>query len=72
MGDANFVILNIQILIRSNFSEVSQGRNCIAHFTKRVFFWFCHKVWKGKMGLFEKLVTAMNEELPTNSDNKEF
>ena len=63
------VILNIQILIRSNFSEVSQGRIALLALEKG-FFWFCLKVWKGKMGLFEKLVTTMNEELPTNSDNK--
>ena len=31
---------------------------------KKVFCWFRHKVWKGKMDLVEKLVTAMNEELP--------
>ena len=36
MEDTNFVILNIQILIRSNFSEVFQGRHCIADITKSV------------------------------------
>ena len=69
MEDENFVILNIQILIRLSFSEVSQGRIALLTLQK-VFFWFCLKVWKGKIGLFEKLVTTMNEELPTNSDNK--
>ena len=64
MEDTNFVILNIRILIRSNFSEVSQGRHCIADITKNCFVGFCHKVWKGKMDLVEKLVTAMNGELP--------
>ena len=36
MEDTNFVILNIQILIRSNFSEVFLGRHCIADITKSV------------------------------------
>ena len=29
-----------------------------------MFWWFCHKVWKGKMDLVENLVTAVNEKLP--------
>ena len=36
MGEANFVTLIIRILIRSNFSEVSQARYCIADITKSV------------------------------------
>ena len=39
MEDINFVILNIRILIRSNFSEVSQGRHCSDDIIKK-----CHKV----------------------------
>ena len=31
---------------------------------KKAFCWFCHKVWAGKMDLVEKLITAMNGELP--------
>ena len=64
MEDTNFVILIIRILVRLNFSEVSQGRHCIADIRKKVFFWFCRKVQKGKMDLVGKLVTAMDEELP--------
>ena len=48
MEDTNFVILNIQILIRSNFPEVSQGRHCIADITKKCFVSFVTKFGKEK------------------------
>ena len=48
MEDTNFVILNIQILIRSNFPEVSQGRHCIADNTKKCFVSFVTKFEKEK------------------------
>ena len=54
----------IRIFIRFSFSEVSQGRYWIAYIIKK-FYWYCHKVWKVKMDLVKRLVTAMNEELPT-------
>ena len=40
MEDTNFVINNIRILIRLNFSEVSQRRHCIADITKNCFVGF--------------------------------
>ena len=48
MEDTNFVILNIPLLIRSNFSEVSQGRHCIADITKKRFVGFVTKFGQGK------------------------
>ena len=63
MEDTNFVILNIQILIRSNFSKVSQGRHCIADITKSVFLVLSQSLGK-KMDLVEKLVIAVNEGFP--------
>ena len=60
MEDRNFVILNIRILIRSTLSDVSQGKHYIADISKKVFCWLCHKVWKRRMDLVEKLVTAKN------------
>ena len=48
MEDANFVILNIRILIRSNFSEVSQRRHCIADIRKKCFTGFGTKFGKEK------------------------
>ena len=54
MEDTNFVINNIRILIRLNFSEVSQRRHCIADITKNCFVgfvamfekekWICWKI----------------------------
>ena len=40
--------LNIQILIRLNFSDVSQGKHCIADITKKCFVCFVTKFGKGK------------------------
>ena len=48
MEDTNFIILNIRILIRSNFSEVSQGRRCISDITKKCFVVFVTKFRKEK------------------------
>ena len=48
MEDANFVILNIQILIRSNFSEVSHGRIALLALEKGFFFGFVLKFGKEK------------------------
>ena len=59
MEDTNFVILNIQIFLKF----LREGRHCIADITKKCC-WFCHKVWERKMNLVEKLLTAMNKELP--------
>ena len=64
MEDIDFVILHIQILIRANFSEVSQERHCIADIRKKCIVGSVSKFGKEKMDLVEKLVTAMNEELP--------
>ena len=59
MEDTNFVILNIRIFLKF----LREGRHCMADITKKCW-WFCHKVWERKMNLVEKLLTAMNEELP--------
>ena len=64
MEDTNLVILNIRISIHSNFSEASHGRHCIVDITKKSFAGFVTKFGKEKWDLVEKLVTAMNEELP--------
>ena len=59
MEDTNFVILNIRIFLKF----LREGRHCIADITRKCC-WFCHKVWERKMNLVEKLLRAMNEELP--------
>ena len=48
LEDRNFVILSFRILIRSDFSEVSQGRHCIADITKKCFVGFVTKFGKVK------------------------
>ena len=48
MEHTNFFIINFLILIRSNFSEVSQEKHCIVYITKKVFCCLCHEVWEGK------------------------
>ena len=48
MEETNFVILNIRILIRLDFSEVSHGRHRIADVTKKYFVGFIRKVGKEK------------------------
>ena len=59
MEDTNFVILNIRLFLKF----LREGRHCIADITKKCC-WFSHNVWGRKMNLVEKLLTAMNEELP--------
>ena len=46
--DTNFVILNVRILIRSNFYKVSQGRHCVADITRKCFVGFVTKFGKEK------------------------
>ena len=64
MEDKNFVVLNISNFDLFELFWSFSGKTLHWWHYKKVFCWFCHKVWKGKMDLVEKLVTAMYEELP--------
>ena len=60
MEDIDFVILHIQILIRANFSEVSQERHCIVDTRKKCIVGSVSKFGKEKMDLVEKLVETVS------------
>ena len=60
MEDIDFVILHIQILIRANFSEVSQERHCIVDIRKKCIVGSVSKFGKEKMDLVEKLVETVS------------
>ena len=68
MEDTNFVINNIRILIRLNFSEVSQRRHCIADITKNCFVGFVTMFEKEKWICWKIINTC--EQRITKSDNK--
>ena len=58
MQDKNFVILNIRIFLKFLEEDIA-----LLTLQKSVLL-VLSKVRKGKVNLVEKLVTAMNEELP--------
>ena len=59
MEDTNFVIRNIRILMKFFREDIALLTS------QKDVFWFCHKVWEGRIDLVQKLVTTLNEELLT-------